>query len=417
MTVSNKEGFQLHMQEELPPGGVVHGFALLAHCFTCNSNFAAVRNIGRELTSIGFGVVRFDFTGLGKSEGDFADSRFSVNIDDLKSVYSFMAEQGKTPVLLIGHSLGGAAVLMAAGSLPGVKAVVTIGAPSEAVHVKQHFESALDDIHEHGSAEVHLGGRPFRISKAFVEDLNKHVVLDAVKELRKPLLVAHSPQDRVVGIANAAEIYGAAFHPKSFVSLDGADHMLNERTDSQYLAKLIAAWASRYIDADIKLTPVEEQGQGVPISVLDTKGEQVVARLDFSDGFTTEISNGSVSLFADEPLDAGGDGMGFSPYELLNAALGACTTMTLKLYAARKNWPLEEVSVFLSHERKHAADMGDGAKPQRIDHLSKRIRFTGKLSDEQRSRLLEIAARCPVHKTLLGEIRIETLEANENKES
>lgn len=408
IAVRNQEGFQLHVQEELPPGGVVHGFALLAHCFTCNSNFAAVRNIGRELTSIGFGVVRFDFTGLGKSEGELDDSRFSVNVDDLKSVYAHMEAQGKAPALLIGHSLGGAAVLMAAGSLPGVKAVVTVGAPSEAVHVKQHFESALDDIHEHGSAEVNLGGRPFRISKAFVDDLKKHAVLDAVKELRKPLLVAHSPQDRVVGIANAGEIYTAAFHPKSFVSLDGSDHMLTDRADSQYLANLIAAWASRYIDADIKLSSGGESDS--PSPVLDTQGEQVLARLDFSDGFTTQISNGRVTVLADEPVEVGGDGLGLSPYELLNAALGACTAMTLKLYATRKDWPLEEVSVFLSHERKHAEDMGDTTKPKRIDHLTKRIRFTGSLDEEQRQRLLEIAAKCPVHQTLLGEIRIETEE-------
>ncbi|MFB0948076.1 MAG: putative OsmC-like protein/esterase/lipase [Spirosomataceae bacterium] len=382
---------------ELPADKKAEHFAIFAHCFTCNSDFAAVRNISRALTTQGFGVVRFDFTGLGNSEGDFADTNFSANVADIKAVHQFITDNYQSPDLLIGHSLGGAAALIAAAEIPGIKAVATVGAPADIQHVQHLFSAGIDEILEKGEASVNIGGRPFRIQKQFIEDLKKRELTDILRKMRKPLLILHSPQDNIVGIDNAAKIYSAAFHPKSFISLDGADHLLSKKADSEYAGNIIGSWVKRYFSK--KQTKDNE-----------TKGEQVVAHLDFSDNFTTQIQTKKHSIIADEPSSVGGDDYGPSPYELLNAGLGACTAMTLKMYAERKKWNLKEVYVYLSHEKKHAEDCqtsGDG-KNAKIDHISKKIELIGDLTDEQRQKLKEISSRCPVHRTLETTTVIET---------
>ncbi|MFT7482816.1 MAG: esterase/lipase, partial [Oceanospirillaceae bacterium] len=279
---------------ELPADKKAEHFAIFAHCFTCNSDFAAVRNISRALTTQGFGVVRFDFTGLGNSEGDFADTNFSANVADIKAVHQFITDNYQSPDLLIGHSLGGAAALIAAAEIPGIKAVATVGAPADIQHVQHLFSAGIDEILEKGEASVNIGGRPFRIQKQFIEDLKKRELTDILRKMRKPLLILHSPQDNIVGIDNAAKIYSAAFHPKSFISLDGADHLLSKKADSEYAGNIIGSWVKRYFSK--KQTKDNE-----------TKGEQVVAHLDFSDNFTTQIQTKKHSIIADEPSSVGGD--------------------------------------------------------------------------------------------------------------
>ncbi len=383
---------------ELPASRKANHLAIFAHCFTCNSDFAAVRNISRALTSQGFGVVRFDFTGLGNSDGEFVNTNFSANVADIRAVQQYITDNFQAPELLIGHSLGGAAALVAAAELNAIKAVATIGAPADIQHVAHLLSAGIDEILEKGEAMVNIGGRPFRIQKQFLDDLKKRDLLDILKNLRKPLLVLHSPQDTIVSIENAAKIYGAAFHPKSFISLDGADHLLTNKQDSVYVGNVIGTWAKRYFSTK---EVIEEN---------KTKGEQVVAHLELANNFTTEISTKKHTLVADEPHSVGGDDYGPSPYELLNAALGACTAMTLKLYAERKKWALKEVYVYLSHEKKHREDAdnqtaGQGSK---IDHITKKIELIGDLTDEQRAKLKEISSRCPVHRTLEGTTIIDT---------
>ena len=391
----NASGQDLSGRLELPADRYPHSFALFAHCFTCNKNLQAVRNIGKALTDKGFGVLRFDFTGLGESEGDFAETNFSGNVEDLIAAAKFLEEEYKAPQLLVGHSLGGAAVIFAAAELPSVEALATIGAPSHPTHVKHLFQSSLDEIEASGKAEVRLAGRPFTIKKQFVEDLERQSLGEVAKSLRKPLLILHSPQDDTVGIKNAEEIYVAAHHPKSFVSLDGADHLLNDKKDSLYAGQVIGSWAQRYLSID--------SGKS---DSLKTK-EQVVGSLDAEDGFTTSMKVGSHFLTADEPEHFGGNDFGPSPYELLTAGLTACTVMTLQMYAKRKGWPLENVEVHTSYGRDHAQDCADCEKESaKIDTFKKRIILRGPLSEEQKSRLLEIADRCPVHKTLLSPTQV-----------
>lgn len=389
ITIPNSNGETLHATLELPPNKKVKQYAIFAHCFTCSSQLSIVRTISNELTLYGFGVLRFDFTGLGMSEGEFADTNFSHNLQDLITVNDYLAAHYQAPTLLIGHSLGGVAVLISAGKLDNIKAVATIGAPADAVHVS-HLLGNKEDILKKGEANISIGGRPFKIKKHFLEDLENHDTKKIIPNLRIPLLILHSPQDTTVGIENAAKIYQLAHHPKSFISLDGADHLLSKKADSLYAARSIATWADRYLNTS------EEEKQ------LKPENAQVVAHLDLQNNFTTQISNGRNSLVADEPKNVGGDDLGLAPFELLQAALGACTNMTLKLYAERKKWDLKEVYTHMSFVR-------DTLDNQKIETITKKIELQGNLTQEQKQRLIEIAAKCPVNKTLMAGVNIKTL--------
>jgi putative redox protein len=343
---------------------------------------------------LGIAVVRFDFTGLGESEGDFADTNFSSNVEDLVAVARHMEERLQAPQILIGHSLGGAAVLHAAGSLPSVRAVATIGAPADPAHVLQHVASSRPEIERTGMATVSIAGRPFNVKKQFLEDLESHRMTQAVGTLDRALLIFHSPVDEIVGIDNAAQLYEMARHPKSFVTLEDADHLLSDSADSTYVGQVLAAWAGRYVD-----------GKVAEVS------ERVVARTR-SGGFLTEIQARRHSLVADEPASVGGEDAGPTPYDLLVAALGACTSMTLQMYAARKGWPLEEATVRLKHRKLHKSDCDAcGDEDSRLDLVLREVELAGPLDDGQRSRLMEIADRCPLHRTLDHGGRIETSEA------
>lgn len=391
----NKEGQKLIGRLELPVDRHPHNFAIFAHCFTCNKNLAAVKNIGRALTSNGFGVLRFDFTGLGESEGDFADTNFSGNVEDLVAAADFLKENYQAPTLLIGHSLGGAAVLFAATDIPSIKAVSTIGAPSSPVHVKHLFKSNLKEIEASGKAKVNLSGRDFTIKKQFLDDLESKSLPETAKQLRKALLIMHSPQDDTVGIKNAEEIYLAARHPKSFVSLDGADHLLMNKKDSIYAGEVISGWAKRYVE-------LPEEGQ------LRTS-HQVVASLDKEEGFTTAMKVGNHYMIADEPTSYNGNDFGPSPYELVSAGLSACTAMTVQMYTKRKDWPLENIEVHTSYGKDHAADCEDcETDSAKIDTFHREIKLTGDLDEKQIARILQIADKCPVHKTLHSETQVIT---------
>ncbi|NRB60235.1 MAG: alpha/beta fold hydrolase [Winogradskyella sp.] len=397
LKITNRKGFTLNAQLELPANQKPNYYAIFAHCFTCSSSLSAVRNVSRSLTQDGFAVVRFDFTGLGRSEGEFVDSHFSANIDDLLDVHTYMTEHFGAPSLLVGHSLGGAAVLVAASKLDAVKAVATVGSPATVTHVKHLFSHGIDEIEEKGEAEVNIGGRPFKINRDFVTEFDKTDLPSVVKGLRKPLLIMHSPFDKIVGIENAEQLYKTAFHPKSFVTLDNADHLLTQEKDSQYVGEIIGTWAKRYFPK-------------IENKMLSTGGEQLVGHLNIvNDNFTTSIQTKNHTLIADEPESIGGSDFGPSPYEYLNASLAACTVMTLKMYAERKKWDLREVFVYISHSRKHSDDLNvDVEKPKYLDHISKKLKFVGNLDASQKERLKEISSRCPVHRTLESEVIFET---------
>jgi putative redox protein len=389
LTFANASGELLAATIDLPVNGKPRGYALFAHCFTCGKDLKALRHISRALTARCIAVLRFDFTGLGASEGEFADTTFSSNVADLVAAARHLEAEYAAPQILVGHSLGGTAVLAAAAQLPSVKAVATIGAPCDAAHVVHHFEEHKAKIEEDGEAEVNLGGRPFRIRKALLDDLAGQSMGEAIHRLGRALLIFHSPVDRVVGIDNATSIYQAALHPKSFVSLDQADHLVSDEADAEYIGTVIAAWASKYVAALGPTWRDETQGE-----------ERVIARIG-AQGFVTEIDAGGHPLVADEPVALGGCDQGPSPYQLLNAALGACTAMTLRMYAERKQLPLEGVRVRLAHAKVHAKDCADCPQDtSRVDVIEREIELDGDLDDAQRQRLLEIADRCPVHRTL-----------------
>lgn len=399
LTILSRNGINLHAKLELPANDKPLQYAVFAHCFTCNSNLGVVRHISRALTDKGIAVVRFDFTGLGKSEGDFADTNFSNNVCDLVDVCNYLEEQYRAPALLVGHSLGGAAVLMAAFQLPEVKGVVTIGSPSDPSHLKKLLNYHPEKFESSDEFEAHIGGRPFTIQKQFIHDLEENQLADNINKLGKALLVMHSPQDSIVEISNAADLYHHARHPKSFVSLDGADHLLSRKEDALYVAEVIGSWAGRYID----LTKEEETKEK-----LSTEGEQVLAYLDLEDGVTTQIYTDQHHVVADEPIPIGED-LGPSPYEYLNAAIGACTVMTLKLYAERKNWELKEVYVYLSYSKKHTDELNvDTEQLGRIDFIQKKIKLVGNLNTEQKEKLKQIASKCPVHKTVSNPVVFDT---------
>src|SRR5262245_8685549 len=379
--------------------GKPRAYALFAHCFTCGKNVLAAKRIADALTALGIAVLRFDFTGVGASEGEFANTTFSSNIADLIAAADHLRKLRQAPALLIGHSLGGAAMLAAASDVPEARAVVTIAAPSDPSHVTHLFKDKLDAIGEQGEVEVALAGRPFRIRREFLEDVSQQKLTERIAHLRKALLIFHSPTDDTVGIENATNVFLAAKHPKSFVSLAGADHLLTKRDDAVYVANVLAAWAERYLAE-------------VPAAVVSETGPREVVVTETGEGkFQQAVVLGPHRLIADEPVSAGGLDTGPGPYDLLLASLGACTSMTLRLYAEHKKLPLERVSVTLSHQKIYAQDCEKcETKEGKIDRIERAITMTGDLNDEQRARLMEIADKCPVHRTLHSEINIRTKE-------
>jgi len=380
------------------PAGTPRAYAVFAHCFSCSKDIFAANRIARQLAVHGYAVLRFDFTGLGHSEGDFANTNFSSNVEDLLAAARFVESEYAPPDLLVGHSLGGAAVIAAASALPGIRAVATLGAPSDAAHVAHQFGDSIDKIEDEGIAEVSLGGRPFTIKRQFLEDIQGHTLEDTLANLRKPLLIAHSPTDATVGIDNASRLFLAAKHPKSFVSLDGADHLLTREEDAVFSADIIASWAQKYVDAP-RRRPAPKAKPGVVI-VSETGAGKYENWI---------IANGHVSL-AGEPPSVGGTGNGPTPYDLLSASLGACTSMTLRMYADRKAWPIDDILVEVTHDKDHAADCEACVEGQdvKVDIFERTIRVKGALDEEQRGRLLEIADKCPVHKSLHSPVVVRT---------
>lgn len=399
VSFTGANGDELAARLDLPDGEPA-AYALFAHCFTCSKDIAAATRISRGLVAEGFGVLRFDFTGLGASGGEFANTTFSSNVEDLVRAAAMLRDRYGRPALLVGHSLGGAAVLAAASRIPDSAAVATIGAPFDPGHISHLFPSeTLAELERSGEADVVLAGRTFRVGRSLLEDANAQHLGRALAELRRPLLVFHAPADGIVGVDNARRIFEAARHPKSFVSLDGADHLLSRPADAAYVATVLAAWAGRYVSviAAADAGDAEETGEGVVVVAEDGQGR-----------LTQSIRAGRHRLSADEPIGVGDD-LGPTPYDLLLAGLGACTSMTLRMYADRKGWPLEHVTVRLSHQRSHADDCADAeTKPCIVDNIDRSLVLDGPLTDEQRTALLQIAERCPVHRTLTGEIRVST---------
>jgi len=376
----------------LPPGGRWQATAVFAHCFTCTRNIKAARHISLALARAGFAVLRFDFTGLGESEGDFADTTFSSNLDDLEDAAAWLGEFLAPPQLLVGHSLGGAAVLAVAERLESVRAVATLAAPSSPEHVLRQLGDDLATIEREGSTEVQLAGRPFRIRRDFIDDARSHDLSQRLQRLGRALLVMHAPGDTIVSIDNAQEIFIAARHPKSFVSLDDADHLLSREPDSRYAGRVIAAWAGRFLAL----------AEPRPIDGVEVRGRA-------ADGFTCAVQAGAHAQLADEPAGNGGADLGPDPYQFLATALGACTVMTLNLYARHKKLEVERVDCRVHHRRIHAKDCEDcETREGRIDELEREIVIEGDLTEAERTRMLEIADRCPVHRTLEGEIRVRS---------
>jgi uncharacterized OsmC-like protein/pimeloyl-ACP methyl ester carboxylesterase len=387
ITFPGHDGSKLAARLDLPSGPHL-ATALFAHCFTCGKDIHAARRISARLAAMGIAVLRFDFTGLGHSEGEFANTSFTSNVEDLVAACRYLKGRKMPPTLLIGHSLGGAAVLKAASQIEGIKAVATLGAPFDPEHVTRNFEEALPGIIAKGAADVSLGGRSFRIGRKFLEDVAQEKLTAAISNLNAALLVMHAPRDATVGINNASEIFLAARHPKSFVTLDGADHLITRAEDAEYAADVIATWASRYLELKSPAPPPGAPEGIVRVSEADPEGY-----------LQDVISGQNHHVLADEPLAYGGTNKGLTPYGFLSAGLGACTSMTIRMYARRKGWPLEHVSVDVSHDKVHAQDAETGIG-DKIDTWHRRITLTGALNREQLSRLLEIADKCPVHRTL-----------------
>ena len=401
---SGHEG-QLEGRLDLP-AGPARAFALFAHCFTCSKDSVAASRVSRALAARGIGVLRFDFTGLGGSDGEFANTNFSSNVEDLVKAADHLRLSAAAPSILLGHSLGGAAVLSAASRIKECKAVVTIGAPSDPAHVSHLFTDSVSQITSEGQQEVTLAGRKFLIRRQFLEDLAAQAVTEQVSRLRRALLVMHSPQDSTVSIAHAREIYQAAKHPKSFISLDGADHLLTDKRDADYVASVVCAWVSRYIQVAEDDDRIEAEPRTVEIAEAG------------SGKFTQHVVIGPHRFAADEPESLGGKDAGPSPYDFLLAALGTCTSMTLRMYADRKQLPLEHVQIRLRHDKVHATDCAScDSQTGRIDRIRREISFTGELTADQRKRLLEIADRCPVHRTLHSEVLVETEEIASTSDS
>ncbi len=395
MATTMRSTFAGHGGEELAarldmPTGPVRGYALFAHCFTCSKDLFAARQISQSLAQHGFAVLRFDFTGLGSSQGEFANTNFSSNVEDLLLAADYLRQNFEAPTILVGHSLGGAAVLAAAGDIPEVRGVATIGAPADVGHVLHQFGASLDEIREQGQADVSLAGRTFRISRDFVEVAEGTRLEERIATMKKALLVLHSPIDQTVGIDNAGRIFGAAKHPKSFVSLDNADHLVSKPADAAYAAGIIAAWGARFVPAD---------------ELAAEQHDEVVVSETGLGKFSNTVLAGRHRLLADEPKSVGGLDSGPSPYDYLSIALGACTAMTLRMYASFKKIPLGKVSVAVSHGKvasEHCTDCGAAAEGRggKIDRFERVISVEGEVDDELKEKLLEIADKCPVHKTL-----------------
>jgi putative redox protein len=399
-TFPGHSGHALAARLDLPEGPHL-ATALMAHCFTCGKDIVAARRISARLAAMGIAVLRFDFTGLGHSQGEFANTSFPSNVEDIQAAAQELAKRGMPPALLIGHSLGGAAVLRAAPRIESVKAVVTIGAPFEPAHVTRNFDSALSDITESGKAKVRLGEQTITIGRAFVDDVRSTRLEPALAQMKQALLILHAPRDAVVGIDNATRIFAAARHPKSFVTLDDADHLLTRPEDAEYAAGVIAAWAARYLDLRPPAPP-----PGAP------EGVTRISEAD-PDGFLQDVQAGRHHIRADEPASYGGTDRGLTPYQLVAAGLGACTSMTIRMYARRKGMALTHVSVDVTHDRVHAQDAR--APTVTLDRFTRLIRLQGDLLPDERTKLLEIANKCPVHKTLESSAEIVTQLAPEEE--
>jgi putative redox protein len=403
----NPQGESLAGSLEMP-AGAVKSYALFAHCFTCSKNNLAATRIARALADLGIVVLRFDFTGLGNSQGEFSNTNFTSNLQDLLAAADYLEQQYAAPSLLIGHSLGGSAVLAAAQHLPEVKAVVTIGAPATASHIKHLFADSYHQLQKQSSIQVELGGRSFNIQRQFADDLEQYNSVAHIQSLRKALLIFHAPLDDVVSIDEAARIYTAAKHPKSFVSLDHADHLLSNPEDSRYVAEVLSAWAGRYLGA----RQAADKKEDAEVPVIEP-GNVIVCERDRK--FSRKILTQHHQLISDEPIASGGTDLGLNPYELLLAALGSCTSMTLRMYANHKQLDLQDIQVKLHHSRIHAEDcVNCEAQAPLIDRITRSIHLSGNLDDQQRARLLEIANKCPVHKTLQNQIQVETTLTDES---
>lgn len=388
-------GAMLAARLDLPPTGAPIAYALFAHCFTCSKETRAATYVSAALAERGIAVLRFDFTGLGGSGGDFASTNFSSNVEDLVAAADYLRQHHRAPTILVGHSLGGTAVLAAARRVPEAVAVATIGSPFDPAHVLNLIKDTAA-VERDGEAEVDIGGRPFRIRRQFLEDISGSKLGDSVAGMGKALLIMHSPRDTIVGIDNATQIFSAAKHPKSFVSLDPADHLLSRREDALYAGSILAAWAARYLGAAADVAPPPVPGKVVVQETRDGK-------------FSQRIVVGQHVIRADEPAAAGGMDTGLSPYDLLLAGLGACTSMTIRMYADLKGIPLERTTVELRHDKIHAADCAEcETKEGKIDRIERLIRLEGQLTEEQRAKLLEISNKCPVHRTLHSEVTIPT---------
>ncbi len=412
VTFTGSDGGLLAGRLDLPDASP-RAFALFAHCFTCTKDVVAASRIAQALTGFGIAVLRFDFTGLGGSDGEFANTNFTSNIADLVSAADFLRDDHEAPTILIGHSLGGAAVIAAAEHIAEARAVATIGAPAGTEHLLHLLGEGRHEIEAVGEAEILLASRPFRIRQQFLDDIANQPQATRIGRLGAALLVMHSPSDETVNVDNARTIFDAARHPKSFVSLDGADHMLSRATDARFAASVLAAWASRYLDPDPDPAPTETPS---PDATSAERGLVVVSE-NGNGPYGQRITAGQHLLAADEPHPIGHD-TGPSPYDLLLGSLGACTSMTLRMYATRKQWPLEAVSVSLRHSRIHADDCADcTTESGQLDRVERTITLTGDLDQSQRERLLEIADRCPVHKTLHSEVDVRTVLADDHQNS